>query len=86
MQELNEYLRKISYSLPEMCRTRDLIKIGLYRTDQAAAAARKRGNSPEFIQINKRVVLYPKNAVIRFLLNKCQDTKNVSNLTQVKRS
>lgn len=66
MSACDDYINKIYSQLPELATTKDLIRIGLFRTDQSASAARKMGNSPEFFRINKRVILYPKKGVIEF--------------------
>jgi len=70
MSELNaleKFLIRLDATLPEMCRTNDLIEAGVYHSAQAACAARKRGNGPDHIYINSRHVSYPKEAVLEFL-------------------
>ena len=52
--------------LPEFLTSADLIRLGLYTSTDACYFARKTGNSPDFIQI-KRKVLYPRDGVIKFL-------------------
>jgi len=50
----------------ELLTTNDLIQIGLFSTQDAAYTARKKGCSPNYIQLKKKI-LYPKSAVIEFL-------------------
>lgn len=67
MGRCEEYIDYVDRELPKMATTKDLIRVGIYRTDQAAAKARRKKLGPEFFQLNQRVVLYPKAAVIDFL-------------------
>ncbi len=62
-------IRKISKILPELASAKDLVKIGMYRTEQAAYAARTRGECPPFMRIPARGIVYPKIGVIEFLQN-----------------
>lgn len=54
-------------TLPQLCRVKDLIKVGIYRSPQAAYEARRMGVGPSFIRIPKTGILYPRDEVIRFL-------------------
>lgn len=72
MHPFDQYINNLSSKLPEMCHTKDLIRIGMYRSSQAAAAARKRGKCPEYVKLNDRVIEYPKQCVIHYL-KKCHD-------------
>ena len=77
MDFLDEYIQWAFNRLPQMATTKDLRNIGLYNSDQAAAAARRKGLGPQFFRIHARVILYPKNAVIDFLTrSKCSPRKN----------
>ncbi len=77
MDYLDDYIETISYKLPILASTKDLKKIGLYRSDQAAAAARRKGMGPPFFKINARVILYPREGVIEYLKNsKCKLREN----------
>lgn len=67
MSACDDFINKVNQALPELATTKDLIRVGLFRTDQGAAAARRLGNSPEYFRLNKRVILYPKRGVIEFL-------------------
>lgn len=70
MSACEEYIAHLEKILPEMCRTKDLVKAGIFQTDNGASLARQRGDTPEFFRINARVVLYPKKGVIEFLKSK----------------
>lgn len=63
-------------SLPEFLRTYDLVKLGLYPTIRALCAARARGEGPDFIKINRKI-LYPKISVISFLEHHMKDHKKM---------
>jgi hypothetical protein len=53
-------------SLPEFLRSTDLIKLGLYPSENALYSARIRGEGPSYIKL-KRKILYPKSAVIGWI-------------------
>jgi len=53
--------------LPALCSVSDLRKLGIYRSDQAAYAARKSGSCPEHFYFPSRGYVYPREAVIEFL-------------------
>ncbi len=53
-------------SLPELLTSEDLVKMGMYSSVDAAYVARAKGHSPDWIQMDRRV-LYPKEWVRSFL-------------------
>ncbi len=53
-----------SYS--DLLTTKHLVELGLFSSLDAAYIARQKGQSPDFIQVKRRV-LYPKAAVLAFL-------------------
>lgn len=53
-------------SLPEFLNSHDLVKLGLWPSDDAVYLARLRGLSPDFIKLGKKI-LYPKASVIEFI-------------------
>lgn len=60
-------IKEILDKYPDLLTTNDLIKLGLYPSDIAAYAARRRKiSSPPYIQVGKRV-LYPKDELLRFI-------------------
>ena len=61
------YIESLKKGLPEFATTKDLVKAGIYRTEQAAAHNRRSGNGPEYFVINKRCIMYPKKCVIDFM-------------------
>lgn len=86
MTALEEYLEFLYRKLPIMCRTKDLLQVGLYRSEQAACAARRRGNCPDFIRTNARVVEYPRPAVLAYVKRRYIKGKKPPNLPQDQRS
>lgn len=58
---------KLRKQLPELCSVGDLMKIGIYRSDQAAYAARKSGRCPAYFRMPSRGIVYPREHVIDFL-------------------
>lgn len=51
---------------PDFLTTNDLVNLGLYPSSDAASVARKRGNSPDYVRVGRRI-LFPKQNVIKFL-------------------
>lgn len=72
----NMLMSKLRRKLPELASVKDLLRIGLYRTEQAAYAARKRGKCPPYFRIPSRGIVYPKDGIIEFL------EKHASNLNE----
>lgn len=53
-------------SFPEFMRSCDLVKLGLFPSEDAVQTARKRGVSPDYIKHGRRV-LYLKSSVLAFI-------------------
>lgn len=50
----------------EFLSSHDLVNLGLFPSPDAVYFARLRGNSPDFIKMNRKVI-YPKASVIKFI-------------------
>jgi len=61
------FIRKLEMTLPELVTPTDLVKVGVYKSSQAAAMARQSGHGPGYFQLNAKRVLYPRGGVIEFL-------------------
>lgn len=61
-----DFITYLSETLPELCRVKDLVKIGLYRNAQSAYCARRTGEGPKFFHIPHTGIVYPREEVIRF--------------------
>jgi len=61
-----EYLKYLSQTMPEKCSPRDLVKFGIYNNPQCACIARKRGDTPDYFKVGKRII-YMRDAVIQWL-------------------
>ena len=72
MNGADAWLRKIADQYPSVLETKDLIEIGLYKTNQSASQARKRGIAPPFFDNEGRGYIYPKEALIEWLKNRKQ--------------
>lgn len=62
-----EFIERCERELPDMCRCKDLIALGIYRSHQAARYAREKKNGPDYFHIPRSGIVYPKKAVITFL-------------------
>ena len=67
MENECDYVDYLTQHLPEMCRVRDLIRVGLYISAQAAYSARRLGSGPAFMHIPQRGIVYEKTSVIDFV-------------------
>ncbi len=68
-----DFVTYLTEKLPELCRVNDLVKIGLYRSPQAAYEARRSGVGPRFIRIPKTGILYPREEILRFVRSSRKD-------------
>lgn len=67
MSACDDFISLVENAIPDMATTSDLVRVGIYRSDQAACNARRIGKCPEYFKFNDKVVFYPKKAVIEFL-------------------
>lgn len=67
MYIVKNYFQKLEEELPELVNSEDLVRLGIYRTLQAAYEARQNGSSPPFIRVYGRGPVYPKRELIDFL-------------------
>lgn len=77
-----KFILKLEEILPELVTAKDLVKIGIYRTEQAAYSARQKGKSPPYIRIPSRGIVYPKQGIIDFLekhWNEVEDESEIRN-------
>jgi hypothetical protein len=74
MNSCDEYLKKISEKLPDLCSPQDLVEAGIYRHKQLAYSARRRGIGPSFFRLGTRRIAYPKEGVLKWLENhRCRE-------------
>lgn len=66
MNACDLFIKKIQEKLPDECSAKDLVAVGLFKSEQAAAMARYMHNSPGFFKLGGRVI-YPKDSVIEWL-------------------
>jgi hypothetical protein len=67
MSEILSYIKTIEDSFPLLCTANDLVKIGLIKSHAMAYYLRRTGRGPEFLKMTNRSILYPKDAVIKYL-------------------
>lgn len=66
MTASEKYISKIASKLPEQCCVKDLIRVGLYASPQAARIARLSHAFPDYFKMGKRIII-PKECVIEWL-------------------
>lgn len=69
MNAVDDFIKMAEETLPPVCFVRDLIKLGIYRSEQSASYARKNKKSPPYMQLPTRIILYPKQGVLEYLRN-----------------
>jgi hypothetical protein len=76
MKAVNILISKIINNVPELATTRDLIKTGLYRSEQAAYMARRQRRSPPWMRLPGLGIVYPRDGIIEFLEKQFATTGN----------
>lgn len=72
----DKYIERLIEELPDMVKTKDLVKAGIFLSEQVAVNARRRGDGPDFFRLNAKTVLYPKEGVIAWLKSKRGDASS----------
>lgn len=72
-------ISKLSRTLPELVSSKDLVKIGMYKSEQGAYVARRNGECPPYVRIPACGIRYPKLGVINFLTKLLEDDNPFSN-------
>jgi hypothetical protein len=67
MNSIEEFIENLEKTLKDLVKTRDLVKIGIYTSPQAAFQARQSGCSPAYMKIPGQGIVYPKCGVVQFL-------------------
>ncbi len=75
MELSKSLIAKLRRKLPELCSVKDLLEIGVYRSEQAAYEARKNGKCPEFFHLPYRGIVYPRDGIIEFLKSAAANLK-----------
>lgn len=65
MNTCDLYIKNLEIRLKDLSNADDLVKLGIFRSRQAALEYRKRGIGPSFFRLGKRI-LYPKAAIIEW--------------------
>lgn len=67
MSHTKKFIHEITSDLPNLSTTKDLIEAGIFSSTSHAAHCRKRGDSPVFMTLSKKRIMYPKEEVITWL-------------------
>lgn len=73
MKITEQFIETVQRRLPELATAKDLVRCGMYRSPQAAYAARRTGKCPPYLRIPQRGIVYPKNGVLQFLKGTCHE-------------
>jgi hypothetical protein len=74
MGTCEEVIQKLDRTLPNFCTVKDLIKIGLFKSPQAARSARLANCAPPFFKMGAKTILFPKEGVIKWLRRGMNDS------------
>lgn len=74
MSACKDFIHRIIRQLPELSDIKDLIKVGIFKSDQQAYNMRKYKIGPEYFKLNGRYY-YPKEAIVKFLEGGCAEKK-----------
>lgn len=77
VKNYNQFLDQTQSNLPELATTKDLIEAGIFSCVAQATQCRKRGDSPVFITLSKKRIMYPKEEVIAWLKMRTTSGENL---------
>lgn len=63
----DEFIETIYHRLPDPCRTKDLVRLKIYSSEQTASVARKNGRGPCYFKPKNGQIYYPRAGVIEYL-------------------
>jgi hypothetical protein len=66
MKACEQFIEDMNVALPLLCRTKDLVKIGIFLNRQEGDYTRRTGGGPPFFKLRKAVI-YPKQGVLDWL-------------------
>ena len=84
MSYVQQFIQEVESKLPELTDTSELIKLGIFSSVAQAVQRRKRGESPEFLVLSEKRIVYPKKAVLSWLKERASLSKRNPNNEQVK--
>lgn len=74
MSACENYINEVKINLPDKCSVEDLIEQGIFKSPQAAAHARRVGDTPDYFKLGRRI-MYPKDGVIEWLNEKKHESR-----------
>lgn len=82
MSSCDDFIEKAKKELPDPCSTQDLVRFGIYKSDQAAHHARKNGLAADHFKLPHGTIMYPKKGIIQLLeksKHTCESLENENN-------
>jgi len=73
---VENFIDQIEKELPPLSTTRNLVKLGLFASKHAAVKSRNSGTKPEFLKLSEKRIVYPRDAIVEWLKQRHQITKN----------
>jgi len=85
MSSCDDFIEKARKELPDPCSTQDLVRFGIYKSDQAAHNARKNGSAADYFRLPHGTIMYPKKGIINLLessKHSCETLENENHNTR----
>ena len=71
--QFNDFLSELEHKLPDFVTSSQLVALNLFGSEATLCKARKRGCSPDYIELTPRRIVYPKAAILKFFSQKMRD-------------
>lgn len=70
MEDFEKFIENIERKMPEIMSTKDLINLGMFKSRATWTNMRKRNQGPEYLIFNNKMIVYPKECVLKWLREK----------------
>ena len=74
MNSIHEHITKSLKNFPEFLRSKDLLKLGLYKSYGDIYHSKKRGLSPPHVLLGDKKIVYLKTSLIEWIIKKSDET------------
>jgi hypothetical protein len=67
MSACDDFINKVTRELPDPCKTKDLVKAGIFKSYASAAMTRRTQKGPSYFKLQGKGIIYPKQSVIEWM-------------------
>ena len=76
MNAWDGHIKKITDKLPEICKIKDLVSVGIFASASEASQHKKKGNVPIYFQVGTRGrILFMREDVVQWFKERIHDSK-----------